>query len=273
MDSFVETHRAFVNTWECDENAHMNVQFYLKRFDEAARFHAAMTANGAFDGAPPRVRLVRYHGELHAAATTRIRSATVAAGPHAGCPVHLMESTETGALSATALDSDPLPVPGATVEEAEIEKALPRSLDLVAATAKTPDEMLRAGGLASHRCIVQPGECNARGEMLEQFHVARFSDGAPFVWELAGIGTGWLREKNYGRVALEMKITHHRPALAGDALVQYSVPSTPGGKTFRLRHEIVRFCDNAPIATGEVVAVVLDLTTRKTVALPQTSQG
>ena len=26
---FVETHRGFVNTWDCDENAHMNVQFYF----------------------------------------------------------------------------------------------------------------------------------------------------------------------------------------------------------------------------------------------------
>ena len=35
MTGFVESHRSFVNTWECDDNAHMNVQFYFKRFDEA----------------------------------------------------------------------------------------------------------------------------------------------------------------------------------------------------------------------------------------------
>ncbi len=269
MDGMVETHRSFVNTWECDENAHMNVQFYLKRFDEAARFHAAMTANTGLDRPLPRVRLVRYHGELHGASTALIRSATIADGPYAGCPVHIMENTETGALSATALDSDHLPMTGPTVEASRIEKALPRSLDLAAANPIAPDDILKAGGMVSHRCIVQPAECDAHGHLLEQFHIARFTDGAPFAWELAGIGTGWLREKNYGRVALEMKITHHRPAMAGDGLVQFSVPSAPSGKTFRLRHEIVRLSDNAPIATGEVVSVVLDLAARKTVALPQ----
>ena len=32
-----ETQRAFVNTWECDENDHLNVQFYWKRFGDAAQ--------------------------------------------------------------------------------------------------------------------------------------------------------------------------------------------------------------------------------------------
>ena len=35
--SAVETLFSFVNRWECDENDHLNVQFYFSRFDEADR--------------------------------------------------------------------------------------------------------------------------------------------------------------------------------------------------------------------------------------------
>ncbi|MEQ9573278.1 MAG: hypothetical protein RLN95_14560, partial [Nitratireductor sp.] len=50
----------------------------------------------------------------------------------------------------------------------------------------------------------------------------------------------------------------------------YAHPAAFSGKTFRLRHEMKRLSDGAPLVTGEVVAVVLDLATRKTVALPAT---
>ena len=33
----IETLFSFVNCWECDENDHLNVQFYLGRFEEADR--------------------------------------------------------------------------------------------------------------------------------------------------------------------------------------------------------------------------------------------
>ena len=50
--------------------------------------------------------------------------------------------------------------------------------------------------------------------------------------------------------------------------VLYSLPSRSGGKTLYLRHELVRLGDEEPLVTGEVVAVLLDLATRRTVAMP-----
>lgn len=34
---------SFVNRWECDENDHLNVQFYFSRFEEADRQFRLMT--------------------------------------------------------------------------------------------------------------------------------------------------------------------------------------------------------------------------------------
>ena len=36
MTEFLDTFRGSVNTWECDEVGHMNVQFYVARASDAA---------------------------------------------------------------------------------------------------------------------------------------------------------------------------------------------------------------------------------------------
>jgi acyl-CoA thioester hydrolase len=60
----IETLFSFVNCWECDENDHLNVQFYLARFEEADRqFRLLSGLSDALAGAR-RARHLRYHEEL-----------------------------------------------------------------------------------------------------------------------------------------------------------------------------------------------------------------
>ena len=268
MTEFVETHRSFVNTWECDDNAHMNVQFYFKRFDESARFLAG-TVGGDMAGALPRTRHVRYHAELHAGGIARPRSAIVADGRFAGYAVHVLDDIENGRIAATALDAPTgFLLSGPRVGEHDIPLALPRGLEPEPAEPMSPEEVLALGGFISSRTIVQPMQCDVAGELLAQNFVARLSDAAAHVWEMTGVGIARLRELGYGRVALEMKLTHHRPAKAGDALLIHSRSVATGGKALQLHHEITRYLDGAPVATGQVMAVILDLRTRKSVAMP-----
>ncbi|MEX0404486.1 thioesterase family protein [Aquibium sp. LZ166] len=268
MGPFAETHRSFVNTWECDDNDHLNVQFYFKRFDEAARLFAGMRG-GRIDGPLPATRHVRFHAELRAGTITRTRSGVIADGPFAGHSVHLLDNLLTGKLAASALDAPCQGIPtGFEVQAVAAQNAVPRGLEVGVAMPIPGEEMLARGGLISQRTIVAPAECDAAGDFLEQFYIGRFTDAAPHVWERAGVGIALLQARNIGRVALEMKITHHMPARAGEGLVLYSLPLRPGGKTLHLRHELVRLGDGKPIATGEVVAILLDLSTRRTVPLP-----
>ena len=129
--------------------------------------------------------------------------------------------------------------------------------------------MISSGGLVSHRRIVQPAHCDSGGFMLQQHYISCFTDGAPHLWEHVNIGTQWLIEHGYGRVAVEMKITHHHPVRAGDVLLLHSRPLALTGKTIRFRHELIRTSDECSVASGEVVALVLDLKSRKAVAMPE----
>ncbi|MFP1632887.1 thioesterase family protein [Zhengella sp. ZM62] len=268
----IETHRSFVNTWECDENAHMNVQFYMKRFDEAARFFALAHGGDHMAGLPP-VRHVRYHSELAAAQSAVVRSGVIASGPLAGRVVHRMEENATGRLCATALDGPGAPESGAIADEAEAAPALPRSIDPSPRPGLDKAAMLAAGGVIAHRCIVTPAECDAKGRLTQQFHISRFTDGAPHVWDHAGISTRWLNDNGLGRVAVEMQIRHHNPAMAGDALILVSRAETGASKTIRLHHELFRATDGMPVASGEVVGLVMDLATRKSVKLELQAAG
>ncbi|PHP65465.1 hypothetical protein CSC94_19100 [Zhengella mangrovi] len=266
MSLLIETHRSFVNTWECDENVHLNVQFYLKRFDEAARFFAL--AHGRDHAGPlPAVRHVRYHSELAGAQSAVIRSGVVGDGPLVGWTVHRMEENSTGRLCATAVDAPAGFGSAALASEDEAAPALPRSVDPTPRPGRSEADMLDGGGLVVHRCIVAPSECDAKGRLMQQFHIARFTDGAPHLWDHAGISTRWLIDNGLGRVAVEMQIRHHNPAMAGDALKLVSRAETGGGKTIRLHHELIRATDGLPIASGEVIGLVMDLTTRKSVRL------
>ena len=183
--------------------------------------------------------------------------------------MHILEDNENGRIAATALDAPAgFQAAGRRIHERDIELAAPKGIDPSPAEPMRPDEMLALGGFVSSRTIVQPMQCDVAGELLAQNFVGRLSDAAAHVWEETGIGIAKLRELGYGRVALEMKLTHHRPAKAGDALLIHSRAIHTGGKALQLHHEITRNSDGAPVATGQVVAVILDLKTRKSVAMP-----
>ena len=268
MTDLLETHRSFVNTWECDENAHLNVQFYLKRFDEAAHFFDALSGGAGHDAPLPVSRHVRYRAELLSGQTTRVRSAVIADGPAAGWVLHLLDDPMSGTLCATAIDAPSGVEYRHRVTAEEAREALPRSIDLPPQMPLARERILEFGGLMAHRAIVPPAWCDAAGRMVEQHYVGMMSDAAPHVWDAAGVSIGWLKSKNYGRVAVEMKITHHRPIHAGDALELYSAPTAIEGKTVRLRHEILRL-DGEAVATSEVIALVIDLASRKSVPMPR----
>ncbi|MCC2112198.1 MAG: thioesterase, partial [Hyphomicrobiales bacterium] len=107
----IETARNFVNTWDCDENNHLNVQSYVGEFAVAeAQFRAA--AGIAADALGlRRVRHVRYHRELVAGDYIDVESHFVVGGPHPAAIVHVMTEHTTGDLAATAIDGY-APAPG-----------------------------------------------------------------------------------------------------------------------------------------------------------------
>lgn len=268
MERMLETLRSSVNTWECDENDHLNVQFYARRFDEAARFFVLAARGGSQHSVLPTMRHIRFHGELRAPAAFDISSAVLADGPYAGHVVHLMHESQTGRLSATALDAPDGLQHDVMISASEVEAAFPRGIvrEIVPMSA---DEILSAGGLVTYRGMVWPAECDPAGVMGEQYYVGRTSDAAPHAWALCGLPQSWFDENHCGRVAMEMKVIRQRPAMVGDLLTIHSLMRRAGRRTLRIRHEMSSARDGGAIASIEVMVVILDHIKRRVAELPE----
>lgn len=271
LDALTETGRRFVNTWECDENAHMNVQFFFAQFEDA-EVHFWVSRGLAADVRPGILtRHVRFHSELRAGDLTVVGSALARDGEGRTVLVHMMHEASSGALAATCYSrlADAPPLAPACELPSE---AAPRSAPGDPARRFSRDAVACMGLAPTFRAVVRPAECAAGGVMTVQHHVARFTDGAPHLWEHAGLSKDWLEANGYGRVAVEMKLTIHLPLRAGAAIRVLSGLTGFGAKTISFRHHIVDAATGETAATGEITGLAIDLGTRRSVPWPQDRQ-
>ncbi|WP_319530712.1 thioesterase family protein [uncultured Cohaesibacter sp.] len=217
MTRFVSLNQ-FVNTWECDENDHMNVQFYFAKFDDAATVFAAV--HSLEDALGRRVsRHVRYHRELRGAAPLRVLSSLVhpiqakSLWAPGTLVQHVMVETTTGAIAATALDYHE------GVATADQEDILDQLEPLVTprGIVETPQiiEPPRAAERVVFRSVLHPDLCRADGTARDQAYIAAMSDAASHTWDEIGIDCNWLSEHGFGRIAVEMRLSLHKPMMAG----------------------------------------------------------
>lgn len=264
MIDAMETHRSFVNSWECDENAHMNIQFYWKRFGEAAQIFFQLNQSSHQNWID---RHVRYHDELMMGTNTLVQSSC---GPAERSLVHHLINVDTGSLSATAVDvyANPIENMGQNLIELP-DNSMPRSLPGDPLRPRDTSTIIQDGsGLVSHRCIVPPLECDAQGVLLDQFHIARFSDAASHLWQHMGVSREWLRQENRGSVAVEMKASRHNQVRAGMMLEVVTWAEQVRAKTFTFRHQVSDTRTGQPLYSGAVTALLIDLKARKAVELP-----
>ncbi|MBC01279.1 MAG: hypothetical protein CML67_17240 [Rhodobacteraceae bacterium] len=272
----IETLFSFVNCWECDENDHLNVQFYLARFEEADRqFRLLSGLSDALAGAR-RARHLRYHEELYSGDTLVMRSHVAFDGPYMLTVVHELRRSADNVLAATATDgyapadsvarelrrrfqdvSAPMP-----------DAALPRSLGTAAETsAVTVKQLETAGARIVHRATVLPRHAGPDGRADDAFALSCFTEGAPHVWNMTPMTDAWLTKHGFGRVAVEMKLAWTGPLKPGDPVVTYSGLTGAANSTFSFRHHLFEARTLRLAAVCDVVALTMDLKTRSAVSL------
>ena len=268
--AFIETHRSFVNTWQCDENDHMNVQFYFNNFAEAAEIFALKYRIDRVQASRPKVRHVRYLRELRGASSIVIKSAIIGDGQHSGSIIHIMENVGEGVVSATALDHCENPPTGLpTVNSDDIAFALPRGIP-AGFLPELDLELLisQEKAITTNYGIIQPAQCNINGELLSQQYISRISDGASHLWDRLELTDEYLSENNYGRIAMEMKLSIIEPVKSGAAVEVVSYCYGANEKTFTVRHQLRDLETGKAYATMQVINIIFDLGKRKAVPVP-----
>jgi len=106
MAGLFETYRGTVQTWHCDHMGHMNVMWYVGKFDEATwNLFAAFGVTAGFMRAQRRgmaavQQNITYRRELLAGDTVAVRSAFLEVRERVAKFVHEMRNAATGEVSA-----------------------------------------------------------------------------------------------------------------------------------------------------------------------------
>jgi acyl-CoA thioester hydrolase len=274
----LETHKSFVNTWECDENSHLNVQFYFERFEEAdAHFRLIARLDRAATG-PRLERHVRYHAEARAGGLQAVRSGLHGADATSLVVLHVLYETGSDRISATALDryQPPAPIDPSILAripaayEDYLPAARPRSFTAPPpSTGIGPEELFAAGGFTTARGLVKPAHCTADGVIEDRHVIAAMSNAASHVWETAPTTRAWLEEHNYGRVAVEMRLVYGPPLKCGALTHVMSNWLGAGRTTMQFRHHLFDAASETCHAIVESSGLIMDLARRKAVRLPE----
>ena len=131
MSGLLETYRGVVYPWHCDHMGHMNVMWYVGKFDEATwNLFAAMGVTATYlrenrRGMAAVQQNITYRRELVAGDTVTVRSAFLEVRDKLARFVHEMRHGETGELAAYCI------LTGVHID-AEARKSCPFPQDLLA---------------------------------------------------------------------------------------------------------------------------------------------
>lgn len=282
-------YRGFVNTWECDEMGHMNVQFYMAKLEEG--LHHMRVALGLpsviSSRQPVALRVTSNHVRFLAeqrASDVLIIEGGISQADEGGLTVYSeMVNPATDRVAATFQSrlegwniesAEPSPVPGNVLARAndlrcEVpEYGRPRG---VSARPPLPDfplvEAQKRGLIEIYRGAVMPEHCGVRGWNALQHYAGRVSDGAPHLWLALGLDRQKMLEIGHGVAVVEFSWRHGAPLWPGDTIVAASGILGVGGKTVTIRHCLFNGESEALIGVSEAVAVALDLRARRAVEL------
>jgi acyl-CoA thioester hydrolase len=282
----IPTFSTAVNTWQCDENDHLNVQFYSEFGHEAsshlmaslgfgprAQRAAGLTLGVAWDH-------IRYLREFREVDPVEVLSAPVEIGERHLLAYHEIRNSSDGTVAATmrrriACDK---PWPDSFRRRAEAARmalpghAKPRSVGKLALPDLVLADAARMGLVDVGRTVITPAECDERGEFLPHHMFGRYSDGAPLLWNHLGFDRAAMQERQEGSVVVEMLNHYRRPLHAGDLLVVMSGLASFTDKVLTFTHFLFEAETGTLAACAEAVGMKFDQKVRKIMTFTEEDQ-
>ena len=266
-----------VNTWQCDENDHLNVQFYTE-FGHQASVHL-LTALGL----GPRARRVagfelrlvedhvRYLREFRVVDAVEVHSAPVEIGEQDLLAYHEIRNAGDGSIAATVRRrlacSHPWPtdfVARARAASVEVPAAAqPRSVGKLALPDIALADAAALGLIEVGRSVVSPAECDEAGLFLPRHQFGRYSDGAPLLWNHLGFDRAAMQQRQEGSVVVEMLNRYRQPLRAGDPIVVMSGLAAFTDKVLTFTHFLFDAETGMLAACAEAIGMKFDQKVRK----------
>jgi len=282
MSDLPVTARGFVNTWQCDENDHLNVQFYTGWADEASpHLHAMLGLDGAQFRGVAVEDSIRYHREMIAADGVEVRSAPLQVTGERLAAYHEIRNGYDGTVAATirrvtlcrSLDSANAPWPQDFVTAAQArqielpEQARARTVGTRPLPRPTLAQAFAAGAFETGRGTIHAGECAVNGRITPRAIFGRMSDAAGFVWQGLGFDRAGMREQRLGTVVVEYRCRYMARLGTGSRFVLLSGLLTATDRILHLVHFIYDADSGRLAAVADGVGMKLDLEARRSAKL------
>ncbi len=261
--------RSSVNSWECDENDHLNVRYYVDkhwqtlvgglqrsgwlqghvqlqmqhiRFLRECRLAAPLSGFwGVVDVQQDHIDVLT---QLHQEGDTRSSST---------CIHRLPSSVFSSSVSVT--DRIPAEAGARGVQDADLSYTRLNSADL-------SSYGFRVIGMG----VIQPVEAAKDDRLLVHHYMGRLSDSMPHLWQ-------FLRDNTQpdgvdeGGAVLEYRLRYHQPLVLGDHYVINSGLLACAEKVQQFAHLCHRQADGALCFSAEAVALRMNLDTRKVISM------
>ncbi len=285
--ALIPTFSTAVNTWQCDENNHLNVQFYTEFGHEASAHLMAHLGLGPRAQRAAGLSLhaasdhVRYLREFRVVDAVEVRSAPVELGERHLLAYHEIRNASDSTVAATVsrrIVCD-RPWPESFRKSAEAAQmtlpanARPRSVGKLALPDLTLAGAARTGLVEVGRTVITPAECDERGEFLPHHQFGRYSDGAPPLWNHLGFDRSAMQERGEGSVVVEMLNHYRRPLHAGDLLVVMSGLASFTDKVLTFTHFLFEAETGTLAACAEAVGMKFDQKIRKIMTFTKEDQA
>jgi len=283
----IPTFSTAVNTWQCDENDHLNVQFYTEFGHEASAHLLAELGLGprAQRAAGLDVRAaddhIRYLREFREVDPVAVLSAPIEIGERHLLAYHEIRNPGDGTVAATVrrriVCDRPWPAAFRARAEAAIvplpDNARPRSVGKLTLPDLALDDAARRGLIEIGRSVITPAECDERGELLPHHQFGRYSDGAPLLWNHLGFDRAAMQDRGEGSVVVEMLSHYRRPLRAGDLVVVMSGLAGFTERVLTFTHFLFEAETGMLAACAEAVGMKLDQKIRKSMTFTSEDQA
>jgi acyl-CoA thioester hydrolase len=285
--TLLETYRGSVNRWECDENDHQNVRFYLAKLQQGLLIGLSKTGLTKPSNAPSLLKCVtshhiRYLREARIAVPQVIHCGVLEHQPgHSLKLLSLMRNSSNNELLATFITDLDLTINTASqlIEMANINlvsapaDALAKGVSAAPSTYArlSPKQALDVGFAQVGAGVISANECSNDGD-IEVFQVmGRLSDGMPNLWALFQTDEELQARSNgiTGGAVLEYRLTFHQQVQQGMQFSHLAGIHALGNKTQSICHLMYESTTNALLVSAEALGISMDLNTRKSIAIPQ----
>ena len=275
-------YRSSVNRWECDENDHLNVRFYVAKHVETLRAGLNLAGYQVDEGVSVQMQHLRFLQESRLAAPI---SGYVAILPEASglamfgpgdrgfVLTELRHSLTEEVLCTCVHRVDKALVAESPLPQMPIlpDHASPRGV--VGTALPVPDtnpaDLLHKGFSLIGAGIIGAGEVDRFDRLNMHHYMGRLSDSMPHLWAKLFAGEESSGAIEEGGAVLEYQLQYHSPLNLGDRFAVYSGLSQTGTKVQQFMHLIYNE-NNACVATSaHACGVRMNLQTRKAITLPE----